>query len=135
MKPNTIEIDVHLHIQNCNSVLVSETGDRDAAEWLPLAQTYVEKTGPASARVTLPEQLAIEKGLMPVEDLQDPAQRGQPMPYDADQEAARELKALRNRVDRMQRVIADLTAALDGKRCRISDCPLSRARTEQGLRT
>lgn len=63
MKSDVIDIDVHLHVKTCNAVLVSETGDRDAAEWLPLSQIEIEKTGPASASVTLPEWLAIEKGL------------------------------------------------------------------------
>ena len=64
MNPNMIDIDVHLHVTTCNAVLVSETGDRDAAEWLPLAQVDVAVTAPAAATVTLPEWLAIERGLV-----------------------------------------------------------------------
>jgi len=64
MNPNMIDIDVHLHVTTCNAVLVSETGDRDAAEWLPLAQVEVAVTAPATATVTLPEWLAIERGLV-----------------------------------------------------------------------
>lgn len=64
MKSNVIDIDVHLHVTTCNAVLVSETGDRDAAEWLPLSQVEVAMTAPATATVTMPEWLAIERGLV-----------------------------------------------------------------------
>lgn len=58
------DIDVHVHVTTEQAVLVSETGDRDAAEWLPLSQVEVEMTSAATARVTLPEWLAIERGLV-----------------------------------------------------------------------
>lgn len=64
LKSNIIDIDVHVHVKTINAVLVSETGDRDAAEWLPLSQVEVDMTAPASATLTLPEWLAIERGLV-----------------------------------------------------------------------
>lgn len=64
MKSNIIDIDVHVHITTERAVLVSETGDRDIAEWLPLSQVEVEMTGPAAASVSIPEWLAQERGLI-----------------------------------------------------------------------
>lgn len=62
MRSDVIDIDVHVHVKTERAVLISETGDRDAAEWVPLSQVEVEMTGGATARITLPEWLAIEKG-------------------------------------------------------------------------
>lgn len=64
MKSNIIDIDVHIHITTERAVLVSETGDRDAAEWLPLSQVEIEMTGPAAASLSIPEWLAQERGLI-----------------------------------------------------------------------
>lgn len=64
MKSNIIDIEVYVHITTKRAVLVSETGDRDAAEWLPLSQVEVDMKGPTSAVLTLPEPLAIERGLV-----------------------------------------------------------------------
>lgn len=63
MKSDVIDIDLHVHVKTINAVLVSETGDRDAAEWLPLSQIEIEMTSPSTATVTLPEWLATERGL------------------------------------------------------------------------
>lgn len=63
MRSDVIDIDVHVHVKTERAVLISETGDRDAAEWVPLSQVEVEMTSGSTARVTLPEWLAIEKGL------------------------------------------------------------------------
>lgn len=62
MRSDVIDIDVHVHVKTERAALISETGDRDAAEWVPLSQVEVEMTSGATARVTLPEWLAIEKG-------------------------------------------------------------------------
>lgn len=64
MRSDVIDIDVHVHVKTERAVLISETGDRDAAEWVPLSQVEVEMTSGATARVTLPEWLAIEKGFV-----------------------------------------------------------------------
>lgn len=66
MTTDVTDIDVHLHITNCNAVLVSETGDRDAAEWLPLASIQKitrDTVNRARATLTMPVSLAIERGL------------------------------------------------------------------------
>lgn len=62
MRSDVIDIDVHVHVKTERAVLISETGDRDAAEWVPLSQVEVEMTSGSTARVTLPEWLAIGKG-------------------------------------------------------------------------
>jgi hypothetical protein len=63
-RSDVIDIEVHVHVTTERSVLVSETGDRDAAEWLPLSQIEVEMTGPSTATISLPEWLAQERGLV-----------------------------------------------------------------------
>lgn len=64
MRSDVIDIDVHVHVKTERAVLISETGDRDAAEWVPLSQVEVEMTSSHTARVTMPEWLAIEKGFV-----------------------------------------------------------------------
>lgn len=64
MRSDVIDIDVHVHVKTERAVLISETGDRDAAEWVPLSQVEVEMTSGHTARVTMPEWLAIEKGFV-----------------------------------------------------------------------
>ncbi len=46
------------------AVLVSETGDRRKAVWLPKEAIEIERKGGVTVVVTLPERLAIEKGLV-----------------------------------------------------------------------
>lgn len=65
MTTDVTDIDVHLHITTELAVLVSKTGDRDAAEWLPiwLVQITHDTVNRARATLTLPVSLAIERGL------------------------------------------------------------------------
>lgn len=46
------------------AVLVSDDGDRRKAVWLPKAAVEIERKGGVDVVVTLPERLAIEKGLV-----------------------------------------------------------------------
>lgn len=63
MRSDVIDMEVWVHARTDRAILVSETGDRDAAEWLPLAQIEIQSTEGAVATVTLPEWLAIDRGL------------------------------------------------------------------------
>ena len=55
---------LHKHAETERAILVSETGDRDKAVWLPKSQIEVSD-GPNRllVEVAMPEWLAVEKGL------------------------------------------------------------------------
>jgi len=64
-----IEIAVTVHHETDAAWLVSDTGNRDEAVWLPKSQVSSEaeidlSDGPTEAELTLPEWLAQEKGLI-----------------------------------------------------------------------
>lgn len=63
MKSNIVDIDLHLHHETDRAVLVSETGDKNDAVWLPLSQIEIESES-GFIVVSLPEWLAQEKGLI-----------------------------------------------------------------------
>lgn len=64
MKSNIIDIDVEITARTPKAVLV-HTGDKEQAVWLPLSQIEIEPSGVAGIEtVTLPEWLALEKGLI-----------------------------------------------------------------------
>lgn len=56
-----VDIDVEIKHMTDKAVLVSD-GDNDV--WLPLSQTEVEDNVDGTGVVTIPEWLAIEKGLL-----------------------------------------------------------------------
>lgn len=62
-RSDVIDMDLHLHHETARAVLVSETGDKDEAVWLPLSQIEIEPES-GFISVTLPEWLAEEKGLI-----------------------------------------------------------------------
>jgi hypothetical protein len=64
MKSDLLDILMTLHHSTDRAVLASDDGDRARAVWLPLAQIEVETRPDGYALVTLPEWLAIEKGLV-----------------------------------------------------------------------
>lgn len=64
MKSNIIDIDVEVTVQTEKAVFV-HTGDKMKAVWLPLSQIEIQHSGFAGVEtVTLPEWLALEKGLI-----------------------------------------------------------------------
>lgn len=64
MKSNIIDIDVECNARTEKAVLV-HTGDKSKSVWLPLSQIEIEPSGiPGIETVTLPEWLALEKGLI-----------------------------------------------------------------------
>lgn len=62
MKSDLIELDLQVHHRTDRGILVSDTGDKEDAEWLPLAHVEVEMRNGGTARVTMPEWLAIDRG-------------------------------------------------------------------------
>lgn len=66
MKSNLTDVEVMIHHATDKAVLVSADDNRDAAVWLPKSQIELEEK-PIAGRaqiITLPENLAIEKGLV-----------------------------------------------------------------------
>lgn len=60
------ELILHMHSRTEKAILVSDDGDRAKAVWLPLSQIQFDETRlklPAVI-VTLPEWLAVDKGLL-----------------------------------------------------------------------
>ena len=64
MKSDLIDIDVECTARTEKAVLV-HAGDKAEAVWLPLSQCEIAPGGiPGIETVTLPEWLALEKGLI-----------------------------------------------------------------------
>ena len=63
-KSDLIDVTVQLHHETDRAVLVSDDGDRDKAVWLPLSQCEIEKRKGGIVIATMPEWLALEKGLI-----------------------------------------------------------------------
>ncbi len=62
-RSNLCDIDVHIHHKTDKAYLVSLDGDREKAVWIPKSACEMEKVG-AFWQITLPEPLALEKGLI-----------------------------------------------------------------------
>jgi hypothetical protein len=63
MKSDLVDVFVAIHHRTEKAVLVSLDGERSKAVWLPLSQIEIEERERDSI-VTMPERLAIEKGLV-----------------------------------------------------------------------
>lgn len=64
MKTNVIDIDGAVEARTEKAILFHE-GDKSKAVWLARSQIEIEETGVAGiVTVTLPEWLALEKGLI-----------------------------------------------------------------------
>ena len=64
MRSNVIDIDGAIEARTDKAVLF-HTGNKEEAAWLPLSQIEVHETGIGGIfTVTLPEWLAIDKGLV-----------------------------------------------------------------------
>lgn len=65
MKSNVIDIAGVIHHQTDKAVLFSDTAHREDAVWLPKSQIEIHHDGHRNFyTVTLPEQLALDKGLI-----------------------------------------------------------------------
>lgn len=63
-KSDLVDIAVQVHHRTDKAILVSDDGDRDKAVWLPLSQIEIEERAKGIVEVTLPEWLAMDKGLI-----------------------------------------------------------------------
>ena len=65
-RSNLVDISVQLHHATLKAILVSDDGDRDNGVWLPKSQVEYDEDSQVGSiiEVTLPEKLAIEKGLV-----------------------------------------------------------------------
>lgn len=59
-----VDVTMQLHHRTERAVLVSDDGERERAVWLPLAQIEIVTRERGLVEVTLPEWLAVEKGLV-----------------------------------------------------------------------
>lgn len=70
MKSDIVDIDVTIHAEskrgesNAGVILVSLDGEQTKAVWLPKSAVEFKQTNPKIFRVTLPEWLALDKGLI-----------------------------------------------------------------------
>lgn len=64
MKSDLIDVTVQLHFMTDRAIRVSDDGDSEKAVWIPLSQCEVLKRPNGIAIVTLPEWMALEKGLI-----------------------------------------------------------------------
>jgi hypothetical protein len=65
MAREIVDLTVQLHAETAKAVLVSDDGIQKHAVWLPLSQIEIEKKPNSSiVVVTLPEWLALDKGLL-----------------------------------------------------------------------
>lgn len=66
MKSDLIDIAGVIHAETDKAVLFSDTAHREDAKWLPKSQIEIEADGGRRnfVTVTMPERLAIEKGLV-----------------------------------------------------------------------
>lgn len=64
MTVQLVEIDVEVEARTAKAVLV-HTGNKEEAAWLPLSQIKLRQSGIGGIyTVTLPERVAIDKGLV-----------------------------------------------------------------------
>jgi hypothetical protein len=64
MYGNLIDLTLHLHHETEKAILVSDDGDSDNAVWLPKSMCEIEVLKSNTIEVTLPETMAMEKGLI-----------------------------------------------------------------------
>lgn len=63
MKSTLIDLTLQIHVETPKAIKVSDDGNPKKAVWLPLSQIEMVKKGNL-VEVTLPEWLAIDKGLV-----------------------------------------------------------------------
>ena len=59
-----VDLTMQLHAETAKAALVSDDGDKAKAIWLPLSQIEIERKAKGIVVVTLPEWLAIQRGLV-----------------------------------------------------------------------
>jgi hypothetical protein len=63
-KSDLVDLTMQLHHENARAILVSDDGDRDNAVWVPLSHCEIEHKASGIVIVTMPEWLALDKGLL-----------------------------------------------------------------------
>lgn len=63
MKSDLVDVDVKIHHRTDHAYLVSTTGEKKDAVWVPKSLVEIEPTG-SGHKLTLPEWLAIDKELV-----------------------------------------------------------------------
>lgn len=64
MKSDLVDVTVALHAITERAIKVSPLGEKKDAVWIPISQVEVVQRPGGSAEITMPEWLAIEKGLV-----------------------------------------------------------------------
>ena len=64
MRSDLLDLTMQLHYETKKAVLVSDDGVKEHAVWLPLSQIEIERKAEGTVEVTMPEWLAIDKGLV-----------------------------------------------------------------------
>jgi len=64
MKSNLIDVEVVIHHETTLALLISTDGERKTAIWVPKAAVQVERKGRGTYTITLPVQMAEDKGLV-----------------------------------------------------------------------
>ncbi|WP_299480996.1 hypothetical protein [uncultured Paracoccus sp.] len=64
MKSDLVDVTVALHAITERAIKVSPLGESKDAVWIPISQVEVVKRPGGNAEITMPEWLAIEKGLV-----------------------------------------------------------------------
>ncbi len=59
-----VDITMQVHARTAKAIRVSDDGDEAKAIWLPLSQVEVEEKRDGMIIVTMPEWLAIQRGLV-----------------------------------------------------------------------
>lgn len=62
MKTSLADIEVYVHFETEKAFLVSDTGDKEDAQWIPKTKCEVDYTKKPYATLTCEEWLAQEKG-------------------------------------------------------------------------
>lgn len=64
-KSDLVDVAMIRHAETDKAILVSETGERETAVWLPKSQIEIENDGQKNfVTITMPERLALDKGLI-----------------------------------------------------------------------
>lgn len=64
LKSPLVDVTVMRHAETEKAILVSDDGDKDHAVWVPKLHIEIEPVGPNTVELTMPEWLALDKGLI-----------------------------------------------------------------------
>ena len=63
-KSDLVEVSCNIHARTDKAILVSDDGDPSNGVWLPKSQIEFVELGQSIVEVTMPEWLALDKGLI-----------------------------------------------------------------------